>query len=80
MDDLDLFMTLEKLFLIAHALDNLLETHYDTILHDTGVARKRTMSTIITGISELHHGLEVLAMSDPLALATDGLLHSDPSA
>lgn len=78
MDAPDLFVTLEKLFLIAKALDDLLMDKYSILIHDTGCARKRTLCTIITGISELRRDLETLAMSDPLCLATDGLEHAFP--
>lgn len=78
MDSLDLFCTLEKLYLIAVGLDKLLEDNYPVLLHDTGCARKRTLCTLVTGISELRRDLETLAMSDPLYLATDGLERSFP--
>lgn len=78
MDALDLFVTLEKLFLTAKGMDKLLEDHYSDLIHDTGRLRKRTLCILTSGISELHHGLEALAMSDPLYLATDGLERAFP--
>lgn len=78
MDAPDLFVTLEKLFLIARALDSLLEENYSILIHDTGLARKRTLCAIVTGVSELHRDLETLAMSDPRALAADGLEDAFP--
>lgn len=78
MDSLDLFCTLEKLYLIAVGLDKLLEDNYPILLHDTGCERKRILCTIVTGISELRCDLETLAMSAPLHLATDGLERSFP--
>ena len=78
MDAPDLFVTLEKLFLIAKGLDKLLEDNYSVLIHDTGCARKRTLCTLVTGVAELRRDLETLAMSDPLYLATDGLERSFP--
>lgn len=78
MEALNLFCTLEKLFLIAKGLDELLVDNYSVLIHDTGCARKRTLCAIITGVSELRRDLEALAMSDPLYLATDGLERSFP--
>lgn len=78
MKALDLFVTLEKLFLIAKGLDKLMEDNYSVLINDTGCARKRTLCAVITGVSELRRDLEALAMSDPLYLATDGLERSFP--
>lgn len=78
MDALDLFVTLEKLYLIAKGLNKLLEDEYSTLNTGSGCARKRVLCTVVTGVSELHHDLEALAMSDPLYLATDGLERSFP--
>lgn len=77
-DALNLFCTLEKLFLIAKGLDELLEDNYSILIHDTGRARKRTLCAVITGVSELRRDLEALTMADPLYLATDGLERSFP--
>ena len=78
MDALDLFVTLEKLYLVARGLDKILEDHYSDLIHDTGRLRKRTLCILISGVSELRRNLEALAMSDPLYLATDGLQRSFP--
>lgn len=78
MDAPDLFVTLEKLFLIAKGLDKMLEDNYTILINDTGCARKRTLCAIVTGVAELRRDLETLAMSDPLYLATDGLERSFP--
>lgn len=47
MDALNLFCTLEKLFLIAKGLNELLVDNYSILIHDTGCARKRTLCAII---------------------------------
>lgn len=78
MDALNLFATLEKLFLIAQGLYDLMENHYNDLMDEPGRLHKRTVSMLSRGIAELRQDLEALAMSDPLALATDGLLRAFP--
>lgn len=78
MDALNLFLTLEKLFLIAKGLDDLLEDHYTDLMNEPGRLHKRTVSTLVRGVAELRRDLEALAMADPLCLATDGLLRAFP--
>lgn len=78
MDALNLFLTLEKLFLIAKGLDDLLEDHYADLMNEPGRLHKRTVSTLVCGVAELRRDLETLAMADPLCLATDGLLRAFP--
>ena len=64
MQQIDFFLTIEKLYLIARALDDLLIDNYSDLTGAASVARDRTLSTVITGINEIHHGLEALAMAD----------------
>ena len=78
MESLNLACTIDKLFLIASALDSLLIDNYTLLLHESGAACRSLLNTVCTGVSELRRDLETLAMSDPLYLATDGLERSFP--
>lgn len=78
MESDNLKCTIDKLFLIASALDTLLIDNYATLLHDTGSTCRSLLNTVATGVSELRHDLEALAMADLLYLASDGLHHSSP--
>ena len=74
----NLSCTMDKLFLIASALDALLEDEYATLLHDTGPRCRTLLNIIATGVREIQQDLEYLSSADLLALATDGLEHSFP--
>lgn len=78
MESLNLACTIDKLYLIASALDSLLIDHYSTFLHDTGPECRSLLNIVATGVSEILHDLEFLSTADLLALATDGLEHSFP--
>lgn len=78
MEALNLFCTLEKLFLITVGLDKLLEDNYADLICGAGCLRRRTLSTLASGVSELHHSLEAFVMADPLCLATDVLERAFP--
>ena len=78
MESLNLTCAIDKLFLIASALDTLLADEYATLLKDTGHNCSHLLNIIATGVSELRQDLGYLATADLLALATDGLEHSFP--
>lgn len=65
MQRIDFFNTIEKLYLIARSLSELLAENYGTLVQDTGVARDRLLNLLQCGVIEMHHGLEALALADP---------------
>ena len=65
MQRIDFFNTIEKLYLIARSLDELLAENYGTLIHDTGVARDRLLNLTQAGVIEMRRGLEALALADP---------------
>lgn len=78
MESLNLTCTIDKLFLIASALDSLLIDNYTILLHESGATCRSLLNTVATGVSELRHDLETLAMADLLYLASGGLQRSFP--
>ena len=78
MEPLNLICAIDKLFLLASALDTLLTDEYATLLRDTGHKCRNVLNIVATGLGEIRHDLEYLVTTDLLALATDDLLHSFP--
>lgn len=60
MENASLVCGIEKMYLIALALDEFLSAEYPTLLHETGAGCRRALNTLSTGLGELRHGLEAL--------------------
>ena len=64
MEPIDFFLTTEKLFLIARALDDILLDSYALLLQGGVTEKTRTLDTIVAGVSELRKGLEAMVMAE----------------
>ncbi len=64
MDYTDFFLTTQKLYLIALALNTILIDSYPLLRGERSIEKDRTLDTIVTGVSELYHGLEAMVMAE----------------
>lgn len=68
MEQLDFFLTLEKLFLLARGLDDFLEEHGSLLLRGKEPGQQRIVSILCTAAAEIRQELERLAMMEPLQI------------
>ncbi len=71
--ELDFFLSLEKLFILARGLDEFMDDHYTLLLKGDAASRKRQLSIIYTTVSAIRSELQRLAMIDPQFLLRDCL-------
>lgn len=64
MEPINFFLTVEKLFLIARGLDDILMDSYALLRHGSSTEKGRILDAVVAGVSELRKGLEDMVMAE----------------